>query len=75
MVRLPPACNSNPEQALDPFSDLCRSELAREKPLGTACIQDVIIIVNDLREQEPGVPLAPTSFIPGQAVSAMAETR
>ncbi|CAN2968105.1 hypothetical protein METHPM2_1310012 [Pseudomonas sp. PM2] len=29
----------------------CRSELAREKLKGTACIQDARVIVNDFREQ------------------------
>lgn len=39
---------------------LCRSELAREELTGAAFIQDTRVIVDVFREQELGVPLAPT---------------
>ena len=38
----------------------CRSELAREKLTDAACTQEARVIVDVFREQELGVPLAPT---------------
>jgi len=39
---------------------LCRSELAREELTDAAFIQETRVIVDVFREQELGVPLAPT---------------
>jgi hypothetical protein len=46
----------------------CRSELAREKLTDAACTQEARVIVDVFREQELGVPLAPTkkSLVPLQ---------
>jgi len=38
----------------------CRSELAREELTGAAFTQETRVIVDVFREQELGVPLAPT---------------
>jgi hypothetical protein len=40
----------------------CRSELAREELTGTAFIQNARVTVDVFREQELGVPLAPTGI-------------